>query len=183
MELKKPWSLWCSPVRISHKSLQAELVKQKTNFIGKRSFHKRCKSYVGFTSEHVPILNHGFQMIATIAKNQISVIAAIIWQPLSSDRSDNDRWDITFSISAIVVAAIAGESFPYDLYNGCDRWTFFFFSAIAAIISKPGLSISWKCGYAPTCTVHPLVQPLPLSIFFFRTCEGWEGMRLSVAAA
>ena len=32
-------------------------------------------------------------------------------KPLSSDRSDNDRWDIKSSISAIVVAAIAGEWF------------------------------------------------------------------------
>ena len=40
-------------------------------------------------------------------------------KPLSSDRSDNDHWDIKSSISAIVVAAIAGEWFPYD------RWTFF----------------------------------------------------------
>ena len=32
-----------------------------------------------------------------------SVIAAIIWKPLSSDCSDNDRWDRIFSISAIVV--------------------------------------------------------------------------------
>ena len=52
-------------------------------------------------------------MIATIAKKKI-----IIWKPLSSDRrdhsdhsdrSDNDRWDRTFSISAIIVAAIAGR--------------------------------------------------------------------------
>ena len=65
-------------------------------------------------------------MIATIA-----VIAAIAekkkyfsdrsdhMKPLSSDRSDNNRWDIKSSILAIVVAAIAGEWFPYD------RWTFF----------------------------------------------------------
>ena len=33
--------------------------------------------------------------------------SAIIWKPLSRDRSDNDRWDRTFYISAIVVAAIA----------------------------------------------------------------------------
>ena len=65
-------------------------------------------------------------MIATIA-----VIAAIAeekknfsdrsdhMKPLSIDRSDNNRWDIKSSISAIVVAAIAGEWFPYD------RLTFF----------------------------------------------------------
>ena len=35
-------------------------------------------------------------------------------KPLSSDRSDKNRWDIKSSISAIVVAAIAGEWFPYD---------------------------------------------------------------------
>ena len=57
-------------------------------------------------------------MIATIA-----VIAAIAekkkfsdrsdhMKPLSSDRSDNNRWDIKSSISAIVVTAIAEEWFP-----------------------------------------------------------------------
>ena len=53
-------------------------------------------------------------MIATIA-----VIAAIAEKKKFSDRSDNNRWDIKSSISAIVVAAIAGEWFPYD------RLTFF----------------------------------------------------------
>ena len=68
-------------------------------------------------------------MVATIA-----VIAAIAeekknfsdrsdhsdhMKPLSSDRSDNNRWDVKSSFSAIVVAAIAGEWFLYD------RWTFF----------------------------------------------------------
>ena len=48
----------------------------------------------------------------------IAAIIAIIWKPLSSDRSDNDHWDRTFYISAI-----AGKWFPYDSY---DRWTFFF---------------------------------------------------------
>ena len=36
-----------------------------------------------------------------------SAIAAIIWKPLSSDRSDNDHWDRTFYISEIVATAIA----------------------------------------------------------------------------
>ena len=67
----------------------------------------------------------GFQMIPTIA-----VIAAIAekkknfiyrsdhsdhMKALSTDRSDNNRWDIKCFISAIVVAAIAGEWFPYDI--------------------------------------------------------------------
>ena len=38
---------------------------------------------------------------------------------LSSDRCDNNRWDIKSFISAIFVAVIAGEWFPYD------PWTFF----------------------------------------------------------
>ena len=79
-----------------------------------------------------------FHMIATIA-----VIAAIAekkknfsdrsdhMKPLSSDRSDNNRWDIKSSISAIVVAAIAGVVSIWSLN--------FFFSAIVAIIWKPGL--------------------------------------------
>ena len=72
-------------------------------------------------------------MIATIAviaakkkSSAIAAIIAIIWKPLSSNRSNNDHWDRTFYISAIVVAAIAGtEWFPYDRYDRCDRWTFF----------------------------------------------------------
>ena len=52
-------------------------------------------------------------------------IFSSIWKPLSNDRSDNNRWDGTFSISVIVVAAIAGEWFPYDRYDPCDSWTFF----------------------------------------------------------
>ena len=61
-------------------------------------------------------------------RKKSSAIAAIIRKPLSSDRSDNDRWDIKSSISVIVVAAIAGKWFPYDRYDRCDRWTFFFLS-------------------------------------------------------
>ena len=73
MELKKPWSLWCSPVHISEKSLKAELVKQKTNIVGKKFFYRLCKSYVDFTSEHVPILMPGFHMIAqSLKKKKIS---------------------------------------------------------------------------------------------------------------
>ena len=80
----------------------------------------------------------GFHMIATMAviapfaeeKNE-SEIAAITWKPLSSDRSDrsdNDRWGRKSSISAIVVATISGKWFPYDRYDHCDHWTFFFLS-------------------------------------------------------
>ena len=84
-------------------------------------------------------------MIATIAviaeKKESSAIAAIIWKPLSSDRSDNDHWDRTFYISAIVfaaIAAIAGKWFPSDRYDRCYRWTFFLaITAIVAIIWKP----------------------------------------------
>ena len=43
-------------------------------------------------------------VIAAIAEKKSSVI---IWKPLSSDRSNNDLWDRTFYILAIVVAAIA----------------------------------------------------------------------------
>ena len=40
----------------------------------------------------------------------IATIAAIADEKNTfSDRSDNNRWDRTFSISAIFVAAIAGE--------------------------------------------------------------------------
>ena len=58
----------------------------------------------------------------------IATITAIAEKNKFSDRSDNNSWDRTFSISTIVVAtiraAISGEWFPYD---HCDRWTSFFF--------------------------------------------------------
>ena len=63
-------------------------------------------------------------------RKKCSAIAAIIRKALSSDRSDNDRWDV--SILAIVVAAIAGMWFPYNRY---DRWIFFFL-AIAEIVAN-----------------------------------------------
>ena len=96
-------------------------------------------------------------MITTIAviaekkkRSAIAVIIGIIWQPLSSNRSDhsdNDRWYRTFSIAAIVVTSIAatatipGKWFPYDHCDHCNCWTFFFsaMAAIVAIIWKPGL--------------------------------------------
>ena len=79
-----------------------------------------------------------------------SVIAAIIWKPLSSNRSDNDRWDRKNSISAIVVAAITTIIFYLiKMHNSrlVSIWSLwllrslnFFFSAIVAIIWKPALS-------------------------------------------
>ena len=65
----------------------------------------------------------------------------IVWKPLSSDRSDNDRWDRTFYISAIVVAAIAGEWFHMIAAIA----EVFFFSAIAAITAM--VAIIWKQGF------------------------------------
>ena len=59
-----------------------------------------------------------------------SVIAAIIWKPLSRVRSNNDRWDRKNSISAIGVAAIAtiaGKWFPYDHYDLYHAITVLFF--------------------------------------------------------
>ena len=57
-------------------------------------------------------------MIATIAV--ITAIIAIISKPLSSDRSDNDRRDRIFSISAVVVnaiATIAGKGYPQRIWH------------------------------------------------------------------
>ena len=82
-------------------------------------------------------------MIATIAV--IAAItekksSAIIWKPLSIDRCDNDRWDRTFYISAIVFAAIAaiaaGEWFHMSTMIAAIAAIaegFFLFSAITAI--------------------------------------------------
>ena len=65
-------------------------------------------------------------------RKKSSAIIAIIRKPLSSDRSNNDRWDRKSSISVIVVATTAEKWFPYDR---CNRWTI---AAIIAIIWKPG---------------------------------------------
>ena len=84
-----------------------------------------------------------FHMIATIAtiakKKKSSAVAAIIWKPLSSDRIDSDHWDRNFYISAIVVAAIATRQWKVVSFWS-RRSLKFFFSAIVAIIWKPGLS-------------------------------------------
>ena len=109
-ELKKPWSLWCSPVRISQKSLQAELVKQKSNFIGKKFFYKLCKSYVDFTSEHVPILKPGFHMIATIAKKK------------NCDRRDYSDHMETTSQRSQRQRSLRSNFFYLSDRCRCDRW-------------------------------------------------------------
>ena len=53
-------------------------------------------------------------MIATIAAIAEKKKNIDHMKPLSSDRSDNNSLDIKSSISAIVVAAISREWFPYD---------------------------------------------------------------------
>ena len=80
----------------------------------------------------------------------------LIWKPLSSDRSNNNCWDRTFSISAIVVAvvvvvaAIAGEwwlwslrslnflgsEFPHPGYVTPFHDIVFIVSAVALIINN-----------------------------------------------
>ena len=76
-------------------------------------------------------------VIAAITEKKKS--SAIIWKPPSSDRNDNDRWDRTFYISAIVVAAIAEEWF--HMIPMVAAIAEVFFSAIAAIIWKPGFNL------------------------------------------
>ena len=65
-------------------------------------------------------------VIAAIAEKKMFSDRSDQRKALSSDRSDNDRWDI--SILAIVVAEIAEMWFPYNRYDRCDRWSFFFLS-------------------------------------------------------
>ena len=78
-------------------------------------------------------------MIATIA-----VIAAITEKKKFSDRSDNDRWDRTFYISGIVVAAIAGEWFHMIAMIAAIAEVFFF-SATAVITGM--VAIIWNLGF------------------------------------
>ena len=78
----------------------------------------------------------GFHMIATIA-----AIVVVIWKPLCSD-----RWDRNFSISAIVIAAVAGKWFPYDHYDRSDRWTFFF-SDRSDCSDHMGTRLKWTTFY------------------------------------
>ena len=84
----------------------------------RHSQFRRLKAQV--TQSEFVTVKPGFHMIATIA--------AIAEKNKFSDRSDNNRWDRTLSILAIVVAAIratiAGEWFPYDHCDHPDRWTF-----------------------------------------------------------
>ena len=75
--------------------------------------------------------------------------SAIIRKPLSSDRSDNDRWDRTFYISAIVVPAIvtiAGEWFHMIAMIAAIAEVFFFFLSAIAAITVMG-AIMWKPGF------------------------------------
>ena len=93
--------------------------------------------------------------------------SAIIWKPLSSDRSDNDRWDRTFYISAIVVAAIS--------YDSCDRWSFFF-SAIAAITAM--VAIIWKPGFNLIMAYFKRKDCLQRNLYLncvslWKSLEGW----------
>ena len=97
-----------------------------------------CKSFHRFVT-----VKPGFHMIASIA--------AIAEKNKFSDRSDNNRWDRTFSISAIVDAAIhaaiAGECMVSIWSLWSRRWlidgrwpmAIAAITAIVAIIWKPGL--------------------------------------------
>ena len=73
----------------------------------------------------------------------IATIATIAGEWFPFDRYDrHDRRDIIFSIPAIAIAAtvtIAAVVFPYDRYDRRTR-----FSAIAAIIWKPGLRLQLR---------------------------------------
>ena len=74
----------------------------------------------------------------------IAVIAAITEKKKFSDRSDNDRWDRTFYISGIVVAAIAGEWFHMIAMIAAIAEVFFV-SATAAITAM--VAMIWKPGF------------------------------------
>ena len=110
-------------------------------------------------------------MMATTAGSLRSLrkkSSAIIWKPLSSDRSDNDRWDRTFYISAIVVAVIAGEWFHMIAAIA----EVFFFSATAAMVA-----IIWKPGFnliMPYFKRKDCLQPnLYLNCVSRKSLEGW----------
>ena len=75
-------------------------------------------------------------VVAAIAEKKSSAIIAILRKPLSSDRSDNHRWDTKSSISVIVVAAIAGNGFHMIAMIAAIA-ELVFFSAITTIIRKP----------------------------------------------
>ena len=84
-------------------------------------------------------------------------------KPLSSDRSDNNRWDVKSSFSAIVVAAIAGEWFL------CDRWTFFLSDhSDRSDHMETGFNLSQQPSTLPpqlaaTCTPYKHIERTPLS--------------------
>ena len=47
--------------------------------------------------------------------------SAIIWKPLSCDRSDNDRWDRTFYFGSDCCRCDRWRVVSYDSYDRCDR--------------------------------------------------------------
>ena len=72
----------------------------------------------------------------------IAVIAAMAEKKKFSDLSDNDCWDRTLYISAILVAAIAGEWFHMIAKIAAIAEVFIFSSVIAAITAM--VRIIWK---------------------------------------
>ena len=94
-------------------SIHAKLLRVKCLFITNKI---KCLLKCLFITQRacLPYIKPGFHMIAMRSLQS--------YRNLSSNRSDNDRWDRTFCISAIVVAAIVWKVVSLGRY---DRWTFF----------------------------------------------------------
>ena len=107
-------------------------------------------------------LESGFHVIAIIAAivellffSAITAMVANIWKP---GFREPEKLHISAFCSLLkpgfhmiatiaVIAAIAGKCFPYERYDRCDHWTFFFLAitAIITIIWKPGFTDDVSC--------------------------------------
>ena len=93
-----------------------------------------------------------------------------------SDLSDNDRWDRTFYISAIVVAAIAGEWFHMIAKITAIAEVFIFSSVIAAITAM--VRIIWKACFNLIVAYYKRKDCLQRNLYLncvslWKSLEGW----------
>ena len=93
-----------------------------------------------------------------------------------SDLSDNDRWDRTFYISAIVVAAIAGEWFHMIAKIAAIAEVFLFSSVIAAITAM--VRIIWKACFNLIVAYYKRKDFLQRNLYLncvslWKSLEGW----------
>ena len=106
----------------------------------------------------------------------IAVIAAMAEKKKFSDLSDNDRWDRAFYISAIVVAAMAGEWLHMIAKIAAIAEVFLFSSVIAAITAM--VTIIWKACFNLIVAYYKRKDCLQRNqylncVSLWKSLEGW----------